>query len=150
MSSINIIMASAFAALIFSVNYFLRNKEGRYLNGMADKKVWILWAELRINGDVGAIQTPTGLIPKYEDLVKLFEEHLNTEYTRSDYIEQFTCRIPENLAKLDRVEKIYKEKVSDTPQILFETFDNVRSRLKQASEKYGDYISPFDLEESKD
>ncbi len=131
--------------LILSVNYFLRDKAGNYLNGMADKKVWILWAELRVNGDVDAVQTPTGLIPKYEDLAKLFKEHLDTQYTQADYIEQFTIRMPENLAKLDRVEKIYKEKVSDTPRILFDTFAEVRKRLKDAQAKYGDYISPFDL-----
>jgi phosphoenolpyruvate carboxykinase (GTP) len=131
--------------LIFSVNYFLRDKDGKYLNGMADKKVWILWAELRVNGGVDALETPTGLIPKYEDLAKLFKDHLDTEYTKADYIRQFTIRIPVNFAKLDRVEKIYKEKVSDTPQILFDTFAEVRKRLKNAQAKYGDYISPFDL-----
>ncbi len=131
--------------LIFSVNYFLRDKEGKYLNGMADKKVWILWAELRVNGDVDAIETPTGLIPKYEDLAKLFKDHLDTQYAKADYVRQFTIRIPENFAKLDRVEKIYKEKVSDTPQILFDTFAEARKRLKAAQAKYGDYISPFDL-----
>ncbi len=131
--------------IIFSVNYFLRGKDGKYLNGMADKKVWILWAELRTNGDVEAIETPTGLIPKYEDLAKLFKEHLNTQYDQADYIQQFTVRIPENLAKLDRVEKIYKEKVPDTPQILYDSFDKARKRLKAAQDKYGDYISPLDL-----
>ncbi|MFB0524079.1 MAG: phosphoenolpyruvate carboxykinase (GTP) [Phycisphaerae bacterium] len=131
--------------LIFSVNYFLRDKAGKYLNGIADKKVWILWAALRVNGDVEGIETPTGLIPKYEDLEKLFEGHLGTQYSQADYVQQFTIRIPENLAKLDRVEKIYKEKVSDTPEILFETFAKVRRRLKEAQANLGDYISPFDL-----
>ena len=60
--------------LIFSVNYFLRGKDGKYLNTMADKLVWILWAELRVNGDVDAIKTPTGFIPMYEDLARLFKE----------------------------------------------------------------------------
>jgi phosphoenolpyruvate carboxykinase (GTP) len=131
--------------LIFSVNYFLKGKDGKYLNGMADKKVWILWAELRVNGDVDALETPTGLIPKYEDLAKLFKEHLDTEYTKDDYVRQFTIRIPENFAKLDRVEKIYKEKVSDTPQILFDTFAEARKRLKEAQGRHGDCISPLDL-----
>ncbi len=131
--------------LIFSVNYFLKDKDGGYLNGMADKKVWILWAELRVNGDVDVIETPTGLIPKYEDLAKLFKDHLGEEYSQADYVQQFTIRISENLAKLDRVEKIYREKVSDTPQILFDTFSEVRNRLKAAADKHGDYISPFDL-----
>ena len=133
--------------LIFSVNYFLKDKDGKYLNGMGDKLVWILWAELRVNGDVDAVQTPTGLIPKYEDLAKLFKEHLDTEYAKADYIEQFTIRMPENLAKLDRVEKIYREKVSDTPRILFDTFAEVRKRLKDTQARHGDYISPFDLPE---
>jgi len=130
---------------IFSVNYFLRDKTGKYLNGMADKKVWMLWAELRVNGDVEAIETPTGLIPKYKDLAKLFKEQLDTQYDQADYVQQFTIRIPENLAKLDRVEKIYKDMVPDTPQILYDSFDEVRKRLKAAQNKLGDYISPFDL-----
>jgi len=131
--------------LIFSVNYFLRDKEGKYLNAMADKKVWVLWAELRVNGDVEAISTPTGLIPKYEDLAGLFRDELNTSYRQADYVRQFTIRIPENLAKLERVERIYREKVADTPQILYETFDDVRQRLNATRQKHGDYISPFDL-----
>jgi len=131
--------------MVFSVNYFLKGKDGKYLNGMADKKVWILWAELRVNGDVDAIETATGLIPKYEDLKKLFKEHLDTQYTQASYVQQFTIRIHENLAKLDRVESIYKRMVSDTPQILFETFGEVRKRLKAAGDKHGNYISPFDL-----
>lgn len=130
---------------IFSVNYFLKDEEGSYLNGMADKKVWILWAELRVNGDVDAIETPTGFIPKYEDLKRLFKEHLDAEYTQADYVRQFTLRVPENLAKLNRVEDIYKQMVSDTPQVLFETFDEVRRRLKAAGDKHSDYISPLDL-----
>jgi len=130
---------------IFSVNYFLRDKNGEYLNGMADKKVWILWAELRVNGDVDAIEIPTGSMPKYEDLKKLFKDHLRQQYTQADYVRQFTIRIPENLAKLERVENIYRQKVPDTPQVLFDIFADARKRLKAVQEKLGDYISPFDL-----
>lgn len=131
--------------LIFSVNYFLKDEKGKYLNGIADKLVWILWAELRVNGEVEAVETPTGMIPMYEDLQKLFKDHLDEDYTKKDYDRQFTIRIPENLAKLDRVEKVYREKVSDTPQILYDTFAKVRDRLKTTGDKHGDIISPFDL-----
>jgi len=130
---------------IFSVNYFLRDEKGSYLNGLADKKVWLLWAELRVNGEVDAIESPTGLIPKYEDLAQLFKQQLDKDYSKQDYVRQFTIRIPENLAKLDRVEKIYKEKVSDTPHILYDTFEQVRARLITTQEKHGDCVSPFDL-----
>jgi phosphoenolpyruvate carboxykinase (GTP) len=131
--------------LVFSVNYFLKDKYGKYLNGMADKLIWLLWAELRVNGDVDAIQTPTGFIPIYEDLEKLFKDNLDKKYKKDDYVEQFTIRVPENLAKLNRVEKIYKENVSDTPQILYDVFAEVRKRLKEAQARFGVYISPLDL-----
>ncbi|RKY06754.1 MAG: phosphoenolpyruvate carboxykinase (GTP) [Planctomycetota bacterium] len=130
---------------IFSVNYFLRGKDGKYLNGMMDKKVWILWAELRVHGDVEAIETPTGLIPKYEDLAGLFKRELDEDFTKENYIEQFTIRVPNLLAKIDRVEQIYKTKVPDTPQIVFDVFNTQRKRLNTAKDKLGDYISPFDL-----
>jgi phosphoenolpyruvate carboxykinase (GTP) len=74
----------------------------------------------------------------------LFTEHLGKEYTQPDYVKQFTFRVPENLAKLDRVEAIYKAE-EEMPQIVFDTFDEVRARLKAAQQKHGDHISPFDL-----
>jgi phosphoenolpyruvate carboxykinase (GTP) len=132
--------------LIFSVNYFLKGKDGRYLNGLMDKKVWLLWAELRVNGDVEVIKTPTGMIPKYEDLAGLFKRELGTDYTKENYIEQFTTRAGNLLAKIDRVEKIYKDKVPDTPQIVFDVFNTQRKRLDAAKERLGEYISPFELE----
>ena len=130
---------------IFSVNYFLKNKEGQYLNTPLDKKIWVLWAELRVNGDVEAIETPTGYIPLYEDIARLFKENLNYSYTQGEYVEQFTIRIPELLAKIDRIEKVYKETVADAPAIMYETFDLQRKRLEDAKVKHGEYISPFDL-----
>ena len=130
---------------IFSVNYFLKGEDGNFLNGKLDKTVWLLWAELRVNGDVDAIETPTGFIPKYEDLAKLFKQALNKEYTQEDYVKQFTVRIPNLLAKFERVEEIYKAKVDDTPQVVYDTFAAIRDRLTAAKEKHGDYISPLDL-----
>ncbi|MCK4998394.1 MAG: phosphoenolpyruvate carboxykinase (GTP), partial [Anaerohalosphaera sp.] len=129
----------------FSVNYFLKGKDGNFLNGKLDKTVWLLWAELRVNEDVDAIVTPTGFIPKYEDLARLFKQALNKEYTQEDYVEQFTVRVPELLAKFERVEGIYKEKVEDTPQVVYDTFAAIRERLTAAQAKHGDYISPLEL-----
>jgi len=128
--------------VIFSVNYFLRDKDGKYLNGKADKRVWYKWMELRVNGEVDTIETPTGRIPKYEDLKKLFKEILDKEYSKEDYNEQFMIKIPENLAKIKRIETIYREKVTDTPKILFEILEKQRQRLMLAKKKYGDYILP--------
>jgi len=131
--------------VIFSVNYFLRDKDGKYLNGKADKRVWYKWMELRVNGGVDTIETPTGRIPKYEDLKKLFKEILDKEYSKEDYNEQFMIKISENLAKIKRIETIYREKVSDTPKILFEILEKQRQRLIETKEKHEDYILPDKL-----
>ena len=60
--------------VVFGVNYFLKDKEGNYLNDPKDKHVWVKWMELRVHNEVDAIKTPTGYIPKYEDLRKLFKQ----------------------------------------------------------------------------
>ena len=131
--------------LVFGVNYFLKDKEGKFVNGMRDKHVWVKWMELRVHGDADAITCPTGQIPCYDDLVKLFKEVLGKSYTKEDYIKQFTIRVPENLAKIDRVQKYHRDNVSNNPQIVYDTLDATRMRLCEARDKYGDYISPFDL-----
>ena len=127
---------------IFSVNYFLRDKDGKFLNAREDKRVWIKWMELRVHNEVEAVRTPTGLIPRYEDLARLFHQVLKKDYPREAYIAQFTLRVPENLAKIARITEIYRTKVPDTPPILFEVMEAQRQRLLEAREKFGDYISP--------
>lgn len=131
---------------IFSVNYFLKSKDGRYLTAMDDKGIWLKWMELRVHDEVGAIKTPTGYIPKYKDLKQLFKEVLNKDYTEEDYVKQFTLRIPENLAKIERIVGIYKIKVFGTPDILFKILEEEKKRLKKARARYGDYGSPVTLD----
>jgi len=131
--------------LVFGVNYFLRDKEGKFVNGVRDKHVWVKWMELRIHGDADAVRCPTGHIPFYNDLVKLFKEVLDKTYTKEDYVKQFTIRVPENLAKIERVEKYHRENVPNSPQIVYDTLAATQKRLNEARDKHGDYISPFDL-----
>jgi phosphoenolpyruvate carboxykinase (GTP) len=71
---------------------------------------------------------------------------LNKDYAEEDYIKQFTIRVPENLAKIERVQRLYQENVSDTPSELFEILDQQRQRLVEAKERFGDYISPESFE----
>ncbi|MFA6636739.1 MAG: phosphoenolpyruvate carboxykinase (GTP) [Candidatus Omnitrophota bacterium] len=135
--------------LVFHVNYFLRGKDGKYLNGIKDKHVWVKWMELRVNGEVDAIKMPTGYIPKFEDLEKLFKEVLGKEYTRKDYDEQFTLRIPERLAKKERILRIYHTKVFDTPHLFFKTMEEQRDRLKDCLKKHGSYVLPSVFEKGE-
>jgi phosphoenolpyruvate carboxykinase (GTP) len=134
------------APLVFGVNYFLEDREGKFLNSPQDKHVWIKWMELRVHSEVGAIRSPTGFLPKYEDLKKLFNRVLSKDYAKEDYVKQFTIRVPENLAKIERVQRFYQENVSDTPAQLFELLDQQRQRLVEARERFGDYISPEKFE----
>ncbi|MEJ5259188.1 MAG: phosphoenolpyruvate carboxykinase (GTP) [Anaerohalosphaeraceae bacterium] len=130
---------------IFSVNYFLRDEKNEFLTGKLDKMVWLLWAERRAHNELDAIKTPTGWIPRYEDLVPLFQDKLDKSYAKESYEKQFTIRVDKLLEKFDRVEKIYREKVPDTPQIVYDTFETVRQRLRAARRQYGPLISPFAL-----
>jgi len=133
--------------IIFGVNYFLKEVgNGKYVNTPQDKHVWIKWMELRVHNEVDALATPTGYIPKYEDLRKLFKQVLSKTYTKEDYIKQFTIRVPENLSKIERVQRFYQENVTDTPLELFGILYLQRQRLLEAKEKYGDYISPENFE----
>ncbi|MEM2082234.1 MAG: phosphoenolpyruvate carboxykinase (GTP) [Candidatus Bathyarchaeia archaeon] len=129
---------------IFSVNYFLRGEGGAFLNDRSDKRVWFKWMELRVHEEVKALDAPTGRIPLYEDLRRLFKEILGRDYAEGDYAEQFKIRVRENLAKIDRIIGIYGS-IPDAPKRLFELFDEQRRRLIEARERYGDYISPMEL-----
>ena len=139
--------------LVFGVNYFLRRKEaGEYkgfVNGIRDKHVWVKWMELRVHGEAGAVKAPTGYIPCFKDLEHLFKKVLGKTYTMKDYVEQFTVRIPENLAKLERVKEFHREKVADAPSALFRILSEQEERLQNAEKAFGAYPSPecFPVEE---
>ena len=132
---------------IFAVNYFQKEKgpDGTlvYLTGMHDKRVWFKWMERRVHREADAIETPTGRIPLYDDLRGLFKDVLDQEYSRDAYVAEFSTRVPENLAKLDRIEKIYRA-AAGAPAALFEVLAGQRQRLKHAQAKFGDRISPFE------
>ena len=128
--------------LVFGVNYFLRDKDGKFVNAVRDKHVWVKWMELRVHGEADALRTPTGYIPCLKDLKRLFPEVTGREYTQDDYRAQFTLRVNENLAKMDRVEKFYQEHVTDAPSEVYRVIEEQRERLEQARKKHGDYIPP--------
>jgi phosphoenolpyruvate carboxykinase (GTP) len=130
---------------IFSVNYFLRQPDGQFANHKTDKRIWLKWMELRVHGDVDAIKTPTGFIPQYEDLKRLFQEILKRDYAEGDYIQQFSIRVPHHLAKIERLIEIYRTRVIDTPQQLFDILEQQRERLQAAQAQFGDDIVPDQL-----
>jgi phosphoenolpyruvate carboxykinase (GTP) len=129
---------------IYTTNYFLKNEKGKYCNEIPDKKVWILWADGRVNGEYEAIETPIGKIPKYEDLKELFRKERDKDYTREEYVEQFSIRIKKYLEKMDRMVAIYSK--IRVPEKFRMEMDAQIERLKEAQQVYGDVASPFTFE----
>jgi phosphoenolpyruvate carboxykinase (GTP) len=130
---------------IFGVNYFLKDANGRFLNEKNDKKVWLKWMERRVHNEAKALKTPVGLMPLYEDLKMLFKQYLNKDYSYEDYVKQFTLRVNENLAKIERLRNIYSE-LKFVPNRVFELYSEEEERLKEAKAKFGDYIAPDKFE----
>ncbi len=127
---------------VFSTNYFLKGEDGKYLNTKLDKKVWLLWAEGRVHGDFDGIKTPIGVIPKYEDLRKLFSAVFEGRiYTEEEYNAQFSLRIDRYLAKYDRMEKLYKDE-PEMPEEFWNELKRIRSELTLLKEKKGKNIIP--------
>ena len=112
---------------------------------MRDKAVWVKWMELRVHGEAEAMRGPTGWLPAVRGPRSGSSSRSSARTTRrQQYVEQFTIRIPENLAKLDRIEKIYRQDVSDTPPVVLETLAAQRQRLEELRKAKGDYVSPED------
>jgi len=128
---------------VFGTNYFLK-KDGQFLNGKLDKAVWMKWMELRVHGEVEAIDAAYGRIPKFEDLERLFKEVRNEEYTKEDYVAQFIINIPEIIAKHDRMDEIFAT-VEELPEAFTTEMNAQRERLEALRAAKGDYISPLDL-----
>ena len=130
---------------IFSTNYFLKDSDGKFLNQKVDKKVWLYWMEGRVHGEYKAIETPIGLIPKYEDLKHLFRQVFDRDYARADYETQFSLKLRGLLERLGRIEKIYAEE-EGIPAEFFEHLEQQKQRLLQTQIQYGkEIISPLDF-----
>ena len=127
---------------IYATNYFLKDEPGNYLNSKLDKKVWLLWAEGRVHSEFETVETPVGLIPKYEDLKTLFIRELDKDYTEAEYIQQFSLRVLKYLEKMERMSKIFEN--IQMPAAFTEELKAQTERLRETRTKFGeDTIFPF-------
>jgi phosphoenolpyruvate carboxykinase (GTP) len=130
------------APRIFSNNYFMRDEKGHFMTSKLAKKVWLHWAEGRIHGEYEAYDTPTGKIPRYEDLKVLFAKHLNEEFSKEKYNYLFTFRCTKWIEKLERTKAYYKKMDPNTPKEIFDYWDETIAKISKAKEKFGDLILP--------
>jgi phosphoenolpyruvate carboxykinase (GTP) len=127
---------------VFSTNYFLRTPEGKFCTSKLAKKVWLHWFEGRVYGEYEAYETPTGFIPKYEDLKNLFSSLLGEEYTEEEYAYQFSYRCSAWAAKIQRSVDNFKKNYADTPEYVFEMWNSYLEKINEAKAKCGDIIAP--------
>ncbi len=128
------------------LNYFLthanRGGSGKGLLGeKKDVKVWLGWLELYANGDVSAIDTPIGMLPKYDDLKKLFAT-INKEYPKSLYDMQFAIYVDNIVKRIDLQDAEYS-KEENVPARLFEVYKEQKAALLSLKEKFGPVV-PID------
>lgn len=139
--------------LMAGLNYFLthgaRGGEGTALLGeKRDVKVWLGWLELRAHGEVGAIETPIGFIPRYEDLQPLFAR-IGKEYPRELYARQFAFYVDNILARIALQEEAYRKETS-IPARLFAIYREQREGLEALKAKYGSIVSVEQLIEASE
>lgn len=132
--------------IMAGLNYFLthenRGGTGSHLLGeKKDVRVWLGWLELFANGEVEAITTPIGYLPKYEDLVPLFDT-IDKEYPKSLYDMHFSLYIDKIVHRLDLQREAYS-KEPEIPQMIFKVYENQKKELLQLREKFG-AIVPMD------
>lgn len=136
-------ISSSAKPVMAGLNYFLthenRGGEGKGLLGeKKDVKVWLGWLELYVNGDVEAIETPIGMLPRYEDLKTLFAG-INKEYPQSLYQMQFAIYVDKIVQRID-LQKTEYSKEANIPQRLFEIYSQQKEELLSLKEKHGSVV----------
>ena len=138
--------------ILAGLNYFLTHEarggtSNKLLGEKRDVKAWMAWLERRAHGEVDAIDTPIGYLPKYTDLKDLFKSKIDKEYPEDLYIRQFSLYIDNILSRIDlQIEAYGKEK--NIPQKLFDILQEQRRELVELTDKYGTIVTPKQLEEN--
>ncbi len=135
--------------ILAGLNYFLtheaRGGKGTALLGeKRDVPVWLSWLALRAHGEVDAIETPIGFIPRYEDLKKLFATLIDKEYPRELYDRQFSLCVDKIQARIDLQREAFgKEK--NLPGKVFKVYDEWEKGLAALKQKHGAIVTPDKL-----
>ena len=132
--------------ILSGLNYFLTHEarggdSKKLLGEKKDVKAWMGWLEKRAHGEVDAIDTPIGYLPKYEDLKALFKSRIDKEYPEELYEKQFSLYIDNIVARVDlQIEAYGKEK--NIPPQLFDILKRQRQELMALKDKFGPIVTP--------
>jgi len=130
------------------LNYFLTHKnrggsDSGLLGEKRDVKVWLGWLDLFANGEVQAVDSPIGWLPRYEDLKELFDT-IGKAYPKSLYDMQFALYVDNIVKRIDMQTKAYQEEVN-IPAQLFSIYEKQKAELLALREKRGPIVSIDDL-----
>jgi phosphoenolpyruvate carboxykinase (GTP) len=135
--------------ILAGLNYFLtqaaRGGDSKKLLGeKKDVKAWMAWLERRAHGEVDAIDTPIGFLPRYADLKDLFKSKIDKAYPEEFYEKQFSLYIDKIIDRIDlQVEAYGKE--TNIPQMLFDILKKQREELMALKDKFGPIVTPKQL-----
>ncbi len=116
------------APRIFQVNWFRRGADGRYLwPGFGDNSRVIEWIVRRIEGSVGAVESPVGRLPRIEDL-----DVDGIDVPQSDLEELFAIDPGSWLREADLTEDFYHRFDGRIPAPLWAELSALRYRLQRA------------------
>jgi phosphoenolpyruvate carboxykinase (GTP) len=110
---------------IFQVNWFRKNAEGKFIwPGFGDNSRVLAWIIGRLDGDVDAIETPIGRLPKIEDL------NLDgLDITDETITELFKVDAASWTAEADLTQEYFEQFGEHTPKELYAQLDGLKQRL---------------------
>ena len=133
------------------LNYFLTHEarggtSEKLLGEKRDVKVWLAWLERYVHGEVEAIETPIGFLPKFNDLKGLFQSIINKEYSKELYGKQFSLYIDNIIGRIELQLEAYG-KESNVPEKLFEVLNEQKNGLLGLRNRFGAIVTPDELEQ---
>jgi phosphoenolpyruvate carboxykinase (GTP) len=135
--------------IMAGLNFFLTEEarggdSQKLLGEKRDVKVWLSWLGKRAHGDIGAIETPIGFIPKYKDLKELFSSIIDKEYSKDLYDKQFSIYVDKIQSRIDLQREAFG-KEENLPEQLFKVYDEWSEGLAALKQKFGAVVTPDQL-----
>lgn len=116
------------APRVFQVNWFRKGADGRFLwPGFGDNSRVIDWIIRRIEGEVGAVESPIGRLPRAEDL-----DLEGIDVPQADLDELFAVDPQLWLQEADLTEEFYRTFEGRVPAPLWAELAALRYRLQRA------------------
>ncbi len=110
---------------IFQVNWFRKNADGKFIwPGFGENSRVLAWIIARLEGDVDAVETPIGRLPKREDL-----ELAGLDISDEVITELFKVDAASWSAEADLTQEYFAQFGEHTPQELYRQLDGLKARL---------------------